>query len=153
VVAELEPGEPFYLVPALDDQPLPVTTQAATRATLLRLPRADLLALLQEQPDLTLGLLRYLARRLRQLTTLVEGLALYTVPQRLARLLAERAAAPDAQRITQREMAAQLGTVREVVARTLAQFAERGWLRLGRGSIEILDLQALRELAAGDSSV
>jgi len=147
VVTELGSGEPFYLVPALDEQPLPVTTQAATRATVLRLARADLIALLHEQPSLSLRLLHHLAQRLRALTTLVESLSLFSVPQRLARLLVERAASPDDHRMTQREMAAQLGTVREVVARTLGQFAERGWLRLGRGSIEILDAQALRDLA------
>jgi len=151
VVSELTAGDLFYLVAALDDQPLPVSTQAATRATLLRLPRADFVALLREQPDLAMRVMRDLCQRLRQLTTLVEGLSLFSVPQRLARLLVERATTPDAERLTQREMAARLGTVREVVARALSQFAERGWLRLGRGSIAIEDLQALRDLAQDGS--
>lgn len=151
VVSELTAGDPVYLVAALDDQPLPASTQAATRTTLLRLSRAETLALLSQQPELTLRVLRTLARRMRQLTVLVESLSLFSVPQRLARLLVERATTPDAERLTQREMAARLGTVREVVARALSQFAERGWLRLGRGSIEIVDLQALRDLAQDGS--
>lgn len=150
IITESVAGEPIYLVAALDGRPLPVTTQAATRATLLRLPLADFVALLSAQPEVARRLLTTLARRLRQLTTLVEALSLMSVPQRLARLLVERAEAPDGSRMTQREMAAQLGSVREVVARALGQFAERGWLRLGRGSIEILDLQALRDIASGE---
>ncbi|NLG28742.1 MAG: Crp/Fnr family transcriptional regulator, partial [Chloroflexi bacterium] len=150
IITESVAGEPIYLVAALDGRPLPVTTQAATRATLLRLSLADFVALLSAQPEVARRLLTTLARRLRQLTTLVEALSLMSVPQRLARLLVERAEAPDGSRMTQREMAAQLGSVREVVARALGQFAERGWLRLGRGSIEILDLQALRDIASGE---
>jgi len=148
VVEELAAGEPFYVVPALDQLPLPATTQAATRATVLRLARSDLMTLIQEHPAISMHLLRHLARRLRTLTALVESLSLFSVPQRLARLLLENTVASDGHRMTQREMAAQLGTVREVIARTLGQFAEHGWLRLGRGSIEILDAQALRQLAA-----
>jgi len=147
VISELTAGDPVYLVAALDNQPLPTSTQAATRTTLLRLARAEFDALLREQLGLSMLILRYLAIRQRQLTALVESLSLFSVPQRLARLLVERATTPDAERLTQREMAARLGTVREVVARTLGQFADRGWLRLGRGSIEILDSQALRDLA------
>ncbi|MBC7317018.1 MAG: winged helix-turn-helix domain-containing protein, partial [Chloroflexi bacterium] len=58
-----------------------------------------------------------------------------------------RASQPGAPRMTQREMAAHLGTVREVVARALAQFERQGWIRLGRGVIEILDAEALRKAA------
>jgi len=51
--------------------------------------------------------------------------------------------------MTQRDMAAQLGTAREVVARCLARFQDEGWIRVGRGVIEVLDAEALR-FEAGD---
>jgi len=70
------------------------------------------------------------------------------VSERLAKLLLAHAASPDERRTTQREMAAQLGTVREVVARTLAQFEMQGWIRLERGSITIVDAEALRQAAS-----
>ncbi|MFH1085210.1 MAG: Crp/Fnr family transcriptional regulator, partial [Chloroflexota bacterium] len=151
VVATLAPGQAIYVPPALDGQPLPVSTQAITAATLVSFARADWLQILRRHPSVALCVLAEFAQRLRQLTSLVEDLSLRSVPERLARLLwqqaqAAMAGAPPA-RMTQREMAARLGTVREVVARTLAQFERQGWIHVERGVIEILDLDALRRLA------
>ena len=150
VVQVMSAGEIFYLVPALDGGPLPVTTQAVTRARLVGLGREALLAFLEGHPALAFQALGELARRLRQMSILIENLSLRTVAERLARLLCEQVSQEGPQRMTQREMAARLGTVREVVARTLAQFDRQGWIRLGRGAIEILDLDALRQAAALD---
>ncbi len=148
VVSEIQPGEAFYLVPVLDNRPLPVTTEAATRLTLLSLAREDLLQVLRSYPSVALAALRDLAQRLRHFSLLIEDLALRSVSERLAKLLLAHAASPDERRTTQREMAAQLGTVREVVARTLAQFEMQGWIRLERGSITIVDAEALRQAAS-----
>ncbi len=147
VITPLQPGQAFYLVPALDGGPLPTTTQAITRATILRISREDFLRLMECFPTVALAVAIDLARRLRQMTGLVEDLALRTVPVRLARLLLETARASTGHRLTQREMAARLGTVREVVARTLSHFEEQKWIRLQRGIIEIADVGALETLA------
>ena len=155
IVSELPAGEIIYAAPALDGGPLPATIQAATRATVLRLGPAEFLALLDEYPVIARRLLVVFAGRLRRFSSLVEDLSLRTVGQRLARLLVDRAQAPrgdgpsNGPRLTQREMAAQLGTVREVVARNLAQFEAEGWIELHRGVIEILDLEALRAATEG----
>lgn len=147
VVRELRPPQAIYLVPALDGGPLPATTRAATRATLVAFPRDAMLGLLSQHPSVAMRVLLDFAGRLRRFTSLIEDLSLRTVPERLAKLLIERAESPDSRRITQQEMAIQLGTVREVVARSLAQFEAQGWIRVQRGAIEILDLDALREVA------
>lgn len=145
VVAELQPGEAFYVAPALDGGTLPVTTQAATRVTLISIPRQDFVDLLRRHSSAALAVSVELARKLRGLSSLAEDLALYSVPKRLARLLVRGAESPTRYRLTQREMAIQIGSVREVVARALAQFERQGSIRLGRGIIEILDLDALRQ--------
>lgn len=151
VVNTLMPGEVLYLTPALDGGPLPANAEALTDSVVISLARADLLAILREYPGVALQVLIAFAHRMRHLTSLVEDLSLRTVPQRLARLLAERAqSASEGQpppRMTQREMAAHLGTVREVVARCLSQFEQQGWITLRRGVIEILDLEALQDAA------
>lgn len=149
IVTALQPGQAFYLVPALDGGPLPTTTQALTRASVLSILRPDFLSLMERFPTVAMQVAIDLARRLRQMTGLVEDLALRTVPARLARLLLQTARAPESHHLTQREMAAHLGTVREVVARTLAQFEAQNWIRLQRGVIEIVDIQALETLAQG----
>jgi CRP-like cAMP-binding protein len=150
VVSELLPGQTFYLPPALDGGPLPATTQAATRATLLGFSQRDFLALLQNHRAIAMQVLVDFARRLRQLSSLVETLSLRSVPDRLARLLLEQVQAPTDHQLTQREMAAQLGTVREVLARALARFEDNGWIHLRRGVIEVVDPQALRQFIAAE---
>ncbi|MBV9787440.1 MAG: winged helix-turn-helix domain-containing protein, partial [Chloroflexi bacterium] len=83
----------------------------------------------------------------RHLVNLVDELSLHTVQGRLARLLLEQAAAAERGEVvpalTQAEMAAQLGTVREMVARTLKSFEVLGLLRMERGAITVLDRAGL----------
>ena len=148
IVDQMLPGQLFYLVPALDGQPLPVTTKAAEASSLLLFPRDAFLELLGRHPSVCLAVLAEFARRLRRMSSLVEDLSLRSVRQRLAALLVDWAQASQRRRMTQREMAMQLGTVREVVARMLAQFELEGMIAMHRGRIQVRDLQALREAAA-----
>jgi CRP/FNR family transcriptional regulator len=50
--------------------------------------------------------------------------------------------------VTHQELAAELGSSREVISRLLEDFGERGLVRTGRGSLEILDEEALRDEAS-----
>jgi transposase len=50
--------------------------------------------------------------------------------------------------ITQQQVAAELGTVREVISRLLNEFQRRGWLTLVRGGMTITDRRAMTQLAA-----
>ncbi len=104
-----------------------------------------------EHPELARVLLEDFARRLDHLTNLVEDLSLRTVRERLARFLlqhaGEKAGGPDSagvvHRWSQEEIAAQIGTVREMVARTLRAFADAGLLRIERHRIILLDREGL----------
>ena len=49
---------------------------------------------------------------------------------------------------THQQLATELGSAREVISRQLKDFESRGWLKLQRGSIEIVDRQSLQVLAA-----
>jgi len=148
VVNVVQAGQSFYLVPALDGGTLPVTTVAATRSLLACFRPDAFFALMARNPTLMRAVARDLASRLRRMSELVADLSLRSVPQRLARLLLERAEGRLPSRMTQRDMAAQLGTAREVVARCLGRFQDKGWVRVGRGVIEVLDAEALRQEAA-----
>jgi CRP/FNR family transcriptional regulator len=75
---------------------------------------------------------------------LVEHLSLHTVRGRLARFLLEQAESGSiAQRWTQAEMAAGLGTVREMIGRTLRSLADAGLVRVDRDRILLLDRTGL----------
>ncbi len=86
------------------------------------------------------------ARRIIELTEIIDELLLRRVDLRLAGWLAAR---PEAQvAATHQAMAAELGTAREVVSRTLKEFERRGWIALGRGAVDLRDRGALAAFAA-----
>lgn len=85
---------------------------------------------------------RGFAARVGELTTVIDELLEHRTDLRLARWLGNRAA-PELQ-MTQQELAQELGTAREVVSRTLKSFETHGWIRLGRGTVTILNPNALK---------
>lgn len=90
------------------------------------------------------------SRRIATLMSKIEEIVCTRIDARLAdRLLAFRR--PGARiETTQHALAADLGTAREVIGRTLKGFERSGWVRLSRGGIEILDPSALAELCRGE---
>ncbi|WP_426415743.1 Crp/Fnr family transcriptional regulator [Aestuariirhabdus sp. LZHN29] len=77
------------------------------------------------------------SERLSRLITLVQQIAFERIDVRLARYLAKHAAQELS--LTHQDLAEELGTAREVVSRHLKEFESNGWLRLGRGRIEVID--------------
>lgn len=84
---------------------------------------------------------RSFAARVGELTDVIDDLLEHRTDLRLARWLAARGAGPV--RMTQQELAQELGTAREVVSRSLKTFEARGWIDVGRGSFSILNASAL----------
>lgn len=79
------------------------------------------------------------------LIVLLDEVAFHSLDVRLAKLLLEE---PSKQiNRTHQQLAAELGTAREVVSRQLKRFEQRGWVMLGRGHVEILDKAALEKLS------
>ena len=152
VLNVIGPGGHFNTVPVFDGGACPANAQALADVALLALPRQAILLAVEQHPPLALALLKECTARVRHLVNLVDDLSLHTVQGRLAGLLLAQAEAADRGEavppLTQAEMAARLGTVREMVARTLKSFEVLGLIRLERGQIGILDragLEALRE--------
>lgn len=149
VLSQLGPGQSFNTVPPFLDGLNHATVRAITPVLLYALPAEDLQRLILDFPDLALALLHDFARRLDHLTDLVESLSLRTVRGRLARFLLDHAEAGEVtRRWTQEEIAAHLGTVRDVVGRTLRAFADANLVRLDRHRIILLDPEGLREEAS-----
>jgi len=72
--------------------------------------------------------------------------------QRLVQFLLMHASADGTLRMTQQQLARHLGTTREVVARIIGEFVDKGWLRSGRGGLGIVDLFALRTVVVPRSA-
>lgn len=144
-------GDTFNDVSALDGGPNPATAIAFTDVKLWRIAREDLRRVTGLHPELTWSLVESLARRARYLVGVVQDLAMRDVRGRLARLLLEQATAaergdqPDP--LTQEEMANRIGTVREVVGRTLRAMAADGLISMDRQRIVIVDRKGLESEA------
>lgn len=93
-------------------------------------------------------LFELLAQRLAGVMELVEEVAFRRLDVRIAGLLLAHSRRGNPIAITHQQIAAELGSSREVVSRVLAHLADEGLIRLGRGSITVLDEKALARLAA-----
>jgi CRP/FNR family transcriptional regulator len=63
---------------------------------------------------------------------------------RIASFLTEKARISEPIHITHQVIAAELGTSREVISRILEDFSALGMLRVSRGTIQVLDREALQ---------
>ena len=80
---------------------------------------------------------------------MIEEVAFGRIDRRLALCLVERAGKQNEITLTHQELANELGSVREVISRQLKEFERRGWVRLGRGHIALIRIDALKDLAEG----
>lgn len=145
VLVQLGPGQAFNTVPPFErDGVNHATVEAITPVTLFSIHIEDLRRLIWSCPELALALLQDFATRLDHLTDLVEDLSLHTVRGRLARFLLENAdAGAVARHWTQAEIAERLGTVRDMVGRTLRAFADADLVRMEHHRIVLLDREGL----------
>jgi CRP-like cAMP-binding protein len=146
------PGRTLADIPVFDGEPLPADAVAAMDSTVAILSQPDVLDLLRRHPDVGLDVIRLFASRLRAYKLVVEDLSLRDVVGRVARVLRDRArgqatlvedSASASLRYTQNEIAAMVGSVREVVQRALKTLEHAGVIQMARGRIRITDVEAL----------
>jgi len=146
----LEPGDTFNEIGVFSRQPNPATAVALEPTVVWLIPREALIHLLREQPEFAQSVIERMAERMLFLVGLVSDLSLRPVTGRLARLLLEGAAGDVVQRprwFTQAELAARLGTVPDVIQRSLRTLESDGLISVERSQIRILNRPALDQLA------
>lgn len=84
--------------------------------------------------------------RMTEMMQLVSAVAFQKLDQRLASALIVK---PSPIHTTHQALADELGSIREIVSRLLKNFADHGWIRLGREQIEVLNSGSLKQLASG----
>lgn len=153
VLDYLGAGECFNLVPVFDGRESLATMEALTHTVTFFIPCDQFLSLVQAHQTVARATLSKLAVRVRYLSETVVDLALHTVRTRLARFLLSRidsapdTAEPHTTRWTQEEIASHIGTVRDVVGRTLRTFAREGMIRRERGVLVITNREQLEQEA------
>lgn len=151
-VLAVGPGDIFWgLAFFHDGAPLPVTLQAATRSTLFLWNRERLLPLLLENSRVLWELTRLMVGRMNRASEIVEELAFQPVAGRLARLLLDQyedlSGEPVKRDLTLDEMAARIGTTREMVCRVLYRFSDEDLIEITRTEFTLNDTDALAQLA------
>lgn len=117
---------------------------AETDGALYAIPHALFLTAFEESSSFRLFVVRLFADRLLSLTLRLDAVAFHRVEARLASTLLSHGETVEA---THQQLADELGSVREVVSRTLKQFEERGLVRLDRGQVQVLDSPGLARIA------
>lgn len=119
--------------------------ETAVEGLLLSQPVFD--ALVAESAPFRRFVLAGFGARIAALMARIEALSFRSVDRRLAEALLARGGAEVA--ATQAELAVEVGTAREVVTRRLNALAREGLVALGRGTVSLRDIAALRSLAEG----
>jgi CRP/FNR family transcriptional regulator len=152
VLAVEGPGASVAELPVFDGGSYPASASAMDKTEALFVSRADLRAICLEKPEVSLKMLQVAGARLRRLVGIIEELSFTTVRHRLISLLLRQAKTEG--RATERgvsfsldgshqELAARIGTVRELVSRNLARLQAQSFIEMNGREITILDREGL----------
>ena len=139
IVRILQEGDTFAEVPAFDGSPNPVNVEALENCSVWVIDDKMLRGLIISHPQFAQKVLGNFGRMLRGMVHKVSEMAFYQVTHRLARLIAEMSEEKSTPHWTQEQLAARLGTVREVVARSLKELERSGAIKIEDRRIQIVD--------------
>lgn len=143
IVRILQEGDTFAEVPAFDGGLNPVNVEALETCRVWVIEGEKLRTLVAAHPVFAQKVLANFGQVMRNLVHMVSEMAFYQVTHRLARLIS--AAEEPRLHWTQEQLAARLGTVREVVARSLKELERSGAIRIEDRRIHIADDAILRQ--------
>ncbi len=129
-----------------EDYTAEAITETDIRAVMI--PRQTFDDLVAASPSFRRFVFSAFSNRVTDLCRVIDEVAFQRLDVRLAAHLLERSGGTDDVHATHQEMAAELGTAREVVSRQLLEMQRRGWITSGRGHIAFRDRAALEALAA-----
>lgn len=152
IVLTLKPGELFWGLAFFNDgMKTPVALVAQEATDLYIWSREALLPLLLDNPPALWSLCQKMVVRMAQASQMLEGFAFYPVSGRLARFLLDRfsdAGEPSLERsLTLDDIAARIGSTREMVCRALYQLSDKNFIRITRTEFTLIDEAGLAEIA------
>ena len=148
------PGQSFAELPVFDGGSYPASASAYEDSEVLFISRKDFQDFCRQHPEVGLKVIAVVGARLRRLVGIIEDLSFATVRQRLIALMLRLAQASETRTRdgvhieltkTQQDLAAELGTVRELISRNLSRLQAEGYLEVNGRSIIVKDLAGLKE--------
>lgn len=153
VLAIEGPGSSFAELPVFDGGKYPASASALEDTEVLFISRKDFHNFCREHPDVALKVLAVVGSRLRRLVGIIEDLSFTTVRQRLiaailrmveANGMSSREGVRVELSMSHQDLAAELGTVRELVSRNLSRLQAEGFLEVEGRKMVVKDLAGLR---------
>jgi CRP-like cAMP-binding protein len=149
------PGQALAEVPLFDRGPYPASARALEDSRILFLPLREFQRLHGSHPEIADAVIQELGRRLRRMVRLVEKISLRDVPARVAMTLLDYAevggCATDGVEFelprTQDQLAAELATTRESVARALSRLRRDGIIIQTGSRMRINSIARLESIA------
>ena len=126
--------------------PAEAITETAVQAMLI--PKEAFQYTLANSDDFRRFVFSSLDRGISELVSLVEDIAFSSMDRRLAHCLMSMMDERGVIKMTHQEIAAELGTAREVVSRLLKRFEKEQWVTLGRGTIKVVNLRELCKITS-----
>ena len=150
ILSFIKAKQTFNEVGAFSKLPNPATVIALEPVEILVIPKEDIRSFIREDADFSQHVIEVMATRLNHLVMLVEDLSLRQVTSRLARLIQGEAVDGILSRpewYTQTELASRLGTVTDVVQRSLRKLEEDGIIEVARDQIKIVDPEKINSIS------
>ena len=146
----VKPGQTFNEVGAFTTLPNPASIVALEDVQVWHIPKEAIRRQIQQDPSFAQLIIDVLSERLRQSVTLIEDLSLRPVINRLSRLILDESDGNKFFRpswYTQYELSARLGTVEDVVQRSLRKLEVSNLIEVNRQQIQIINRNELEKLA------
>jgi CRP/FNR family cyclic AMP-dependent transcriptional regulator len=153
ILAILSQGEFFGEMGLIDEAPRSATVIAIEPCELLMISKIDFKKCLQENFDISMGVMRGLVKRLREADKKIGSLALMDVYGRVARLLMEMSETIDGQRVVtkklpKQDIAKMIGASREMVSRVMKDLQTSGYIEVKAGAIYLRESLLVSEARA-----
>jgi CRP/FNR family cyclic AMP-dependent transcriptional regulator len=144
-------GDVVWGLTLFDEQSMPATLEVVEDCQAYLWSRDEILPAVSKNVEAVWDVTRVLTSAMRRVREVVYGFAFHTVAGRVARLLLDyyqpAEGEPARRELTLDEMAAAVGTTRELVCKILYRFADEGMIRINRTEFVFTDPGKLEELA------
>ena len=138
---------PVNITSTLFDKPAIASARVVTPTEAVLIPSSIVRAWVAASDPIRTSLMETMATGLTELTNLVEVVAFQTIGSRLTDLLLRHFDKRHMISVTHEEIAAELGTAREVVSRLLKRYERAGAILISRSHLELIDAAMLRHPA------
>jgi CRP-like cAMP-binding protein len=137
-----------------DHGPRSATVEAVIPSVVVTTPGQIVQQVMEHEPDLAVELLRQQAAMIRRMNALAIDLVYLDLPHRVAKFLLERVGHDGLVDLgmSQADVAAAIGGVRQSVNSALQGFQRRGWIRIDGRCVTVRDRAALTDFAMESAS-